>query len=132
MVDPGTFKYTGDPAGRRAHFRSSAAHSTAEVDGVGQAAPEGPFSWRSRPGARLVSWHHDDVLDVAEGEHHGYEELPGGVVHRRKIVLVKGGFCAVSSPLRLSAAAVDALSDAEVKALLAHNRKGEKLCGWKP
>ncbi len=45
---------------------------------------------------------------------------------------VRGGFCAVSSPLRLSAAAVDALSDAEVKALLAHNRKGEKLCGWKP
>lgn len=45
---------------------------------------------------------------------------------------VKGGFCAVSSPLRLSAAGVDALSDAEVKALLAHNRKGEKLCGWKP
>lgn len=45
---------------------------------------------------------------------------------------VKGGFCTVSSPLRLSAAAVDALSDAEVKALLAHNRKGEKLCGWKP
>jgi hypothetical protein len=45
---------------------------------------------------------------------------------------VKGGFCAVSSPLRLSAATVDALPDAEVKALLAHNRKGEKLCGWKP
>ncbi|MER8630501.1 hypothetical protein NKH55_12125 [Mesorhizobium opportunistum] len=45
---------------------------------------------------------------------------------------VKGGFCAVSSPLRLSTAAVDVLSDTEVKALLAHNRKGEKLCGWKP
>ena len=44
----------------------------------------------------------------------------------------RGGFCTVSSPLRLSAAAVDALSDAEVKALLVHNRKGEKLCGWKP
>ncbi|MER8487550.1 hypothetical protein NKI51_16860 [Mesorhizobium australicum] len=44
----------------------------------------------------------------------------------------KGGFCAVSSPLRLSAAAVDALSDGEVKALLAHNRKGERLCRWKP
>ncbi|TPK73324.1 hypothetical protein FJ950_29160 [Mesorhizobium sp. B2-3-14] len=43
----------------------------------------------------------------------------------------KGGFCAVSSPLRLSVAAVDALSDGEVKALLAHNRKGERLCGWK-
>ncbi|TPM34504.1 hypothetical protein [Mesorhizobium sp. B2-3-5] len=45
---------------------------------------------------------------------------------------VKVGFCAVSSPLRLSASTVDALSDAEVRALLAHNRKGEKLCGWKP
>ncbi|MEI9417094.1 hypothetical protein [Mesorhizobium sp. Cs1321R2N1] len=44
----------------------------------------------------------------------------------------KGGFCALSSPLRPSAAAIDALSDAEVKALLAHNRKGERLCGWKP
>ncbi|ESY86298.1 MULTISPECIES: hypothetical protein [Mesorhizobium] len=44
----------------------------------------------------------------------------------------KGGFCVVSSPLRLSAAAVDALSDGEVKALLAHNRKGERLCRWKP
>ena len=44
----------------------------------------------------------------------------------------KGSFCAVSSPLRLSARAVDALSDAEARALLAHNRKGERLCGWKP
>ncbi|MEP6567281.1 MAG: hypothetical protein ABJB10_19285 [Mesorhizobium sp.] len=43
-----------------------------------------------------------------------------------------GSFCAVSSPLRLSAEAVDALSDAEARALLAHNRKGERLCGWRP
>jgi len=43
-----------------------------------------------------------------------------------------GGFCAISSPLRLSAKAVDALSDQEAMALLAHNRKGEKLCGWRP
>jgi hypothetical protein len=42
-----------------------------------------------------------------------------------------GGFCAVSSPLRLSTKAVDALSDEEARALLAHNRKGEKLCGWR-
>lgn len=43
-----------------------------------------------------------------------------------------GGFCAVSSPLRLSAKVVDALSDAEARALLMHNRKGQKLCGWRP
>jgi hypothetical protein len=99
LVDPGTFKYTGDPADRRAHFRSSAAHSTVEVDGIGQATPDGPFSWRGRPSARLVSWRHDDVLDVAQGEHRAYEELPGAVVHRRKVVLVKGGFCAVVDDL---------------------------------
>jgi hypothetical protein len=43
----------------------------------------------------------------------------------------KGGFCAVASPVRISAAAVDQLTDAQARALLAHNRKGEKLCGWK-
>jgi len=42
-----------------------------------------------------------------------------------------GGFCTVTSPLRLSAKAVDALSDAEARALLTHNRKGQKLCGWR-
>ncbi|WP_217577593.1 hypothetical protein [Mesorhizobium sp. GbtcB19] len=43
----------------------------------------------------------------------------------------KGGFCAVASPMRLSAKAVETLSDREARALLAHNRKGEKLCGWR-
>ena len=45
---------------------------------------------------------------------------------------IKGGFCAVSSPLRLSGKAVDTLSDEETRTLLAHNRKDEKLCGWRP
>ncbi|NUR12311.1 MAG: hypothetical protein HOQ20_10790 [Bradyrhizobium sp.] len=44
----------------------------------------------------------------------------------------KGSFCAVSSPARLSAAAVDHLTDAQARELLAYNRKGQKLCGWKP
>jgi len=44
----------------------------------------------------------------------------------------KGGFCAVSSPLRLSAKSIETLSDREARVLLAHNRKGEKLCGWRP
>lgn len=44
----------------------------------------------------------------------------------------KGSFCAVASPQRPSAAAVDAMTDAQVRGLLAHNLKGQKLCGWKP
>ncbi|MDX8468931.1 hypothetical protein RFM26_24790 [Mesorhizobium sp. VK23B] len=44
----------------------------------------------------------------------------------------KGSFCAVSSPLHLSGKAVDMLSDEEARAVLAYNRKGAKLCGWRP
>ncbi|TPK70216.1 hypothetical protein FJ930_19815 [Mesorhizobium sp. B2-4-15] len=44
----------------------------------------------------------------------------------------KGSFCAIASPQRPSAAAVDTMTDAQVKALLAHNKQGQKLCGWKP
>jgi hypothetical protein len=44
----------------------------------------------------------------------------------------RGGFCATAAPMRLSARAVETLSDQEARALLAHNRKGEKLCGWRP
>jgi len=44
----------------------------------------------------------------------------------------KGSFCAIEKPIRLSSAAVDALSDEEVKAVLSHNRRGQQLCSWKP
>jgi len=44
----------------------------------------------------------------------------------------KGGFCDIASPIRLSPETVAAMTDAEVKDALAHNRKGEKLCGWRP
>lgn len=43
----------------------------------------------------------------------------------------KGSFCEIAKPIRLSDAAIDALSDQEVAALLAHNRKGAELCEWK-
>lgn len=44
---------------------------------------------------------------------------------------VRGDFCAISKPVRLSPEAVDALTDAEARALLNHNETGKKLCGWK-
>lgn len=43
-----------------------------------------------------------------------------------------GTFCDIARPLRPSAASLAAMSDAEVAAMLAHNRKGQKLCGWRP
>lgn len=44
----------------------------------------------------------------------------------------RGTFCEIADPIRLSPAAVDAMSDTEVAAALAMNRKGERLCGWRP
>lgn len=43
-----------------------------------------------------------------------------------------GEFCSISRPIRLSAETVDHLTDAEVRALLAHNERGRALCGWTP
>ena len=44
----------------------------------------------------------------------------------------RGSFCEISQPTRLSRAAIAALSDAEVKKILADNETGRRLCHWKP
>ena len=43
-----------------------------------------------------------------------------------------GSFCSVAKAIRPSKQTVATLSDAEVAQILAHNKKGAKLCGWKP
>lgn len=43
-----------------------------------------------------------------------------------------GDFCDLNHPRRLSAATIDAMTDAEVNEALAFNLKGGKLCGWRP
>jgi hypothetical protein len=43
-----------------------------------------------------------------------------------------GSFCTVEHPIRPTKAEVATLSDATVAAILAHNEKGQKLCGWRP
>ncbi|RUV11586.1 MAG: hypothetical protein EOQ60_27860 [Mesorhizobium sp.] len=43
-----------------------------------------------------------------------------------------GSFCVVEHPIRPTKAEVATLSDATVAAILAHNQKGQRLCGWKP
>lgn len=41
-------------------------------------------------------------------------------------------FCDIAKPIRPTASQVDAMTDAQVRELLAHNQKGAKLCGWRP
>lgn len=98
VVDPGTFRYTADE-GWRTHLRATEAHSTVELDAVGQAIPRGPFAWDSRPQARLLRWQTTDTLDYAEGQHHAYGRLPDPVLHRRLVVLTRSGYCVVVDDL---------------------------------
>lgn len=43
-----------------------------------------------------------------------------------------GSFCSVARPIRLTKEVIATLTDTQVASILAHNRKGQKLCGWKP
>ncbi len=47
-------------------------------------------------------------------------------------VTARGSFCDVAKPIRLSEAAIAAMSDSEVAAALALNLKGQKICRWRP
>jgi len=98
IVDPGTFRYTDDD-GWRTHYRSTAAHSTIEIDQVGQAVPRGPFSWMNRPAAGLIRWTSIAAFDTAVAEHRAYLGLPDPVIHRRMVVLRKGHYAVVVDDL---------------------------------
>ena len=91
LVDPGTYAYTPDPELRN-HFRSSLAHSTVTVDGVSQAVPTGPFSWRERPRAHLRACVLSDRVEFASAHHDAYARLEGGVRHRRRVLFLRRRF----------------------------------------
>lgn len=56
----------------------------------------------------------------------------GGLLALAACQTTGGTFCDITRPIRLSAQAIDAMTDTEVTAALAQNRKGQRLCGWKP
>lgn len=46
-------------------------------------------------------------------------------------VTSSGDFCDIARPLRLTETTVEAMTESEARAALAHNEKGASLCGWK-
>ncbi|MBI4638160.1 MAG: alginate lyase family protein [Candidatus Rokubacteria bacterium] len=91
LVDAGTYCYAGGPAWRD-FFRGTAAHTTLIVDGEPQAVPAGPFRWRERPSARLRQWCSTPEFDFADADHDAYARLADPVVHRRRVLFVRGGY----------------------------------------
>ena len=85
IVDPGTYVYSADLA-KRHDFRSTAYHSTVQVDGLEQntICVDTPFVIGNEAKPRVLEWTSSDDFDKVVGEHYGYP-----VTHRRTITFNK-------------------------------------------
>jgi hypothetical protein len=91
IADPGTYVYTSDLRAR-GEFRSTAYHSTVEIDGVEQnTTPESaPFFNGDEARPRLLNFSTTVERDFAAAQHQGYERLhTGPVTHRREVTFEK-------------------------------------------
>jgi hypothetical protein len=81
LQDPGTYVYTSDTRARQL-FRSTAFHSTVEVDGAEQntTPADAPFFNGDEARPRLLSFQTGEARDATSAEHHGYERLAAGPV----------------------------------------------------
>src|ERR1044072_9573514 len=87
IVDPGTYVYSADLA-KRHEFRSTAYHSTVQIDGLEQnsIAVETPLVIGNEARPRALEWKTGDDFDKVVAEHYGYP-----VVHRRTGTFDKRG-----------------------------------------
>jgi hypothetical protein len=90
IVDPGSYVYTADLHERHL-FRSTAYHSTVQVDGIEQNTTDeqAPFIIGNEAKPRVAGWESDPERDSVIAEHHGFPGLAEPVTHRRKVVLNK-------------------------------------------
>lgn len=85
IVDPGTYVYSADLQ-KRHEFRSTAYHSTVQIDGLEQNTIDlhMPFVIGNEAKPRVLEWKTSDDFDKVMAEHYGYP-----VIHRRTIVFNK-------------------------------------------
>ena len=90
IVDPGAYIYTGDLKERH-RFRSTAYHSTVEVDEVEQNTTDAatPFLIGDEAHPRVIGWESNLDTDTITAEHNGYGRLPHPVTHRRRVLFRK-------------------------------------------
>jgi hypothetical protein len=88
VVDPGSYLYTADPAERN-RFRSTAYHSTLQVDGTEQnpLRDDALFVMDDLRRAEALAWDPDPGRPSFTGRHHGYERLPSPATHTRRVEL---------------------------------------------
>jgi hypothetical protein len=85
IVDPGTYVYSADLA-KRHEFRSTAYHSTVQIDGLEQNTirVDTPFVIGNEAKPRVLEWKTSDDFDKVVAEHYGYP-----VTHRRTVTFDK-------------------------------------------
>jgi len=90
IVDPGAFVYTADLRERHL-FRSTAYHSTIQIDGEDQNTTNEaePFVIGTEVRPRLLDWQTTSERDYVSAEHSGYARLGQGIIHRRSITFDK-------------------------------------------
>jgi Heparinase II/III-like protein len=90
VVDPGSFVYTSDFDARNM-FRSTAAHSTVQIDGAEQNETKPEWIFRLFESARPDHIRFVDSPAAVEytGRHHGWERFAAPVTHERTFVLSK-------------------------------------------
>jgi uncharacterized heparinase superfamily protein len=81
VVDRGTYRYNGDLR-ERDRFRLTAAHNTAQVGSLEQAAPAGAFLWSRQPRCTIDQCDLTDDGDVVQATHDGFP----GWSHRRTLL----------------------------------------------
>ena len=84
LVDSGLYAYNCGGAWE-AHFRETAAHNTARIDGRDQAKHIGKMAWSHSYRTAIEA--RDPDLRWIVGSHDGYSRGPNGVVHRRAVWL---------------------------------------------
>jgi hypothetical protein len=85
IVDPGTYVYSADLA-KRHEFRSTAYHSTVQIDGREQNTirVDAPFVIGNEAKPRVLEWKTSDDSDKVVAEHYGFP-----VTHRRTVTFDK-------------------------------------------
>jgi hypothetical protein len=86
IVDPGAYVYTADLHERHL-FRSTAYHSTVQIDGAEQNTidEQMPFVIGDEAHPRLIAWEPGEQADRVVAEHDGYRRLRQPVTHRRAV-----------------------------------------------
>ena len=86
IVDPGSYVYTHNLRERHL-FRSTAYHSTVQIDDVEQNTTNEatPFVIGDEARPRVLDWQTNSEFDDVVAEHNGYSRLSQPVTHRRSI-----------------------------------------------